>query len=867
MSSGIAAWGTYLPFWRLQRSAIKGVLGSGGGRGTRAVASHDEDTTTLGVEAARRALAVGPGAGAVQDLFLSTPDPPYLDKTSATTVHAALGLGRGCGAYDFTGSSRSAVGTLLQALGAASGGGRTTLAVISDLRTGLAGSAEERDSGDGAAALLCAPDGAVAELIGRGAASDEFLDRWRVPGEADSHVWEERFGEELYVPLAREAFAAALKDAGLAEGDVDHAVVTGLHVRAVKAISKGLGVREGALAPDLSGSVGNLGAAQAAVALCDVLERAEPGQVIVVLVAGRRGRRAGAAHHRGADRGTGSAGRGGRPVRGRAGGRRARRPAVCDLPDLARPHAPRAPTPPGSRRPGAPTVHRSEQWKYAFAGSRCLVCGFRHMPPTRACLSCHTIDQMQPERLADVPGTVATFTIDHLAFSLSPPVVGVIVDFDGGGRYRCEMTDVVASELSIGDRVSMTFRRVWTAQGVHNYFWKARPAVDQAGAGAGSDDVIESKRTTSSRSKERKAMGSKGIRDQVAVIGMGCTRFGELWDKGVDDLLTDATTEAIASVPGLELADIDAFWLGTMTSGVCGTTLSRPLKIDYKPVTRVENYCATGSEAFRNACYAVASGAYDTAMAIGVEKLKDTGYSGLTGIRAVGDGTDPGLSSPAAFSFLAPSYAHKYGVDKDQMKEVMSRIAYKNHQNGARNPRAQFQKEVSMETITKAPLVAGDLGVFDCSGVSDGSAAAIICRVEDAHKYCDNPLYVKALAFVAGPAAGPIDPSYDYTTFEEVVRSAADAYAQAGITDPRAQLAMAEVHDCFTPTELVLMEDLGFAERGTAWKEVLAGTFDRDGELPVNPDGGLKSFGHPIGASGLRMLFECWLAATGRGPA
>src|ERR1700728_1269623 len=361
-------------------------------------------------------------------------------------------------------------------------------------------------------------------------------------------------------------------------------------------------------------------------------------------------------------------------------------------------------------------------------------------------------------------------------------------------------------------------------------------------------------------------MGSKGIRDQVAVIGMGCTRFGELWDKGVDDLLTDATTEAVASVPGLELADIDAFWLGTMTSGVCGTTLSRPLKIDSKPVTRVENYCATGSEAFRNACYAVASGAYDLAMAVGVEKLKDTGYSGLTGVRMVGDGTDPGLSSPAAFSFLAPSYANKYGVDRDQMKEVMGRIAFKNHQNGARNPRAQFQKEVSMETIAKAPLVAGDLGVFDCSGVSDGSAAAIICRVEDAHRYCDNPLYVKALAFVAGPAAGPIDPAYDYTTFEEVVRSAADAYAQAGITDPRRQRAMAEVHDCFMPTELVLMEDLGFAARGTAWKEVLAGTFDLDGDLPINPDGGLKSFGHPVGASGLRMFFECWLQMRREAP-
>ena len=209
MSAGITAWGTYLPYWRLQRTAIGSVLGSGGGRGTRAVASYDEDTTTLGVEAGRRALAAGPGAGAIQDLFLSTPDPPYLDKTSATTVHAALGLGRASGAYDFAGSSRSAVGSLLQALVAAGDGmhaGRTTLAVVSDVRTGLAGSAEERDSGDGAAAFVCAPGDAVAQLIGRGAASDEFLDRWRVPGEADSHVWEERFGEELYVPLAPRSF-------------------------------------------------------------------------------------------------------------------------------------------------------------------------------------------------------------------------------------------------------------------------------------------------------------------------------------------------------------------------------------------------------------------------------------------------------------------------------------------------------------------------------------------------------------------------------------------------------------------------------------------------------------------------------------
>jgi acetyl-CoA C-acetyltransferase len=360
-------------------------------------------------------------------------------------------------------------------------------------------------------------------------------------------------------------------------------------------------------------------------------------------------------------------------------------------------------------------------------------------------------------------------------------------------------------------------------------------------------------------------MASHGIRDRVAIIGMGCTPFGEHWDKSVDDLLIDAALEATASA-GVAVNDIDAFWLGTMGSGISGLTLSRPLKIDYKPVTRLENMCATGSEAFRNACYAVASGAIDTAMAIGVEKLKDSGFSGLTGSRPPHDGTSASMTAPAMFSLLAPAYANKYGVDEAEMKDVLTRIAWKNHHTGALNPRAQFQKEVSKETICNAPLIAGQLGIFDCSGVSDGSAAAIIVRAEDAHRYCENPLYVKALSFVAGPAAGPIDPDYDYTTFTEVTRSAEDAYRQAGIDDPRAELAMAEVHDCFTPTELVLMEDLGFAERGTAWKEILAGTFDLDGELAVNPDGGLKSFGHPIGASGLRMLFECWLQLRQEAP-
>jgi acetyl-CoA C-acetyltransferase len=358
-------------------------------------------------------------------------------------------------------------------------------------------------------------------------------------------------------------------------------------------------------------------------------------------------------------------------------------------------------------------------------------------------------------------------------------------------------------------------------------------------------------------------MGSHGIKDQVAIVGMGCTPFGEHWSKSTDDLLIDASEETFASA-GIKKEDVDAYWLGTAMSGMSGMALARPLQLHDKPVTHVENFCATASEAIRNAAYAVASGAYDVAMAIGVEKVKDSGYQGLVGAaKTPTDGTGRTLTAAAMFAMCAPGYGKKYGVDDEQMREVLARIAWKNHYNGARNPRAQFRREITKETVLGSPRLAGTLGVFDCAGVADGAAAAIVVRAEDAHKYTDTPIYIKALSFATGSGSGLIDPGYDYTHFPECEAAAADAYAQAGITEPRRQLAMAEVHDCFTPTELVLMEDLGFAERGTAWKEVLAGTFDRTGALPVNPDGGLKSFGHPVGASGLRMLFEAWLQLRG----
>ncbi|MFV2176466.1 acetyl-CoA acetyltransferase [Actinomadura sp. LOL_016] len=360
-------------------------------------------------------------------------------------------------------------------------------------------------------------------------------------------------------------------------------------------------------------------------------------------------------------------------------------------------------------------------------------------------------------------------------------------------------------------------------------------------------------------------MASRGIKDRVAIVGMGCTRFTEHWDKGVDELLIAAADEAFGSA-GVDKEQVDAYWLGTAQSGMSGLTLSRPLRITGKPVTRVENFCATGSEALRQAAYAVASGAYDVAMAIGVEKVKDSGYQGLNAFPIPNDGTQRTLTAAAMFSMVAPAYARRYGVSDGEMRTVLARIASKNHANGARNPRAQFRREMPVEKLCAMPAVAGGLSVFDCAGVADGAAAAILVRAEDAHRYRDDPLLIKALSFVAGDGSGVTDPSYDYTSFPEVAASAADAYAQAGIAVPREELAMAEVHDCFTPTELVLMEDLGLAERGTAWKHVLDGAFDRDGDLPVNPDGGLKAFGHPVGATGLRMMFEAWLQLRGEAP-
>ena len=360
-------------------------------------------------------------------------------------------------------------------------------------------------------------------------------------------------------------------------------------------------------------------------------------------------------------------------------------------------------------------------------------------------------------------------------------------------------------------------------------------------------------------------MASHGIKDQVAIVGMGCTNFGEHWDKSLDDLIIEASEKATKSA-GLETDLIDAYWFGTSQSAASGIALATPLRLSGKPVTRVENYCATGSESLRQACYAVASGAYDSAMALGAEKVKDSGYQGLNAFPIPTDGTNRTLTAAAMFSLILPAYAKRYGVDEDELRYAIARIAQKNHFNGSRNELAQFRREISAEKICEMPSIAGRLSVMDCAGVADGAAAAIVVRAEDAHKYTDKPLYVKALSVVAGDSSGLVDPDFDFTTLPECAAAAEDAYTQAGIKNPRKELAMAEVHDCFTPTEMILMEDLGFCEKGRAWQEVLNGFFDIDGEMPVNTDGGLKAFGHPVGASGLRMFYETWLQLRGEAP-
>lgn len=472
--SAVVGYGVYVPYWRLTDASIRAVLGSSGGRGTRAVAAFDEDSTTMGVEAAREALASAPAGFAPEAVYFVTTSPAYMDKTNAAAIHAALGLPQHVGAYDLGGASRSGCGVL----NLAQTSNRPAIVVTSDLRTGLPGSADEATGGDGAACWLVGdPGDGLVDVLASASVTEEFLDRWRSPGRDASCVWEDRFGESAYEPLARAAFTDALKKAGLSVDDVDHLVVTGLHSRSVKAFKKWSGVRDEAHADDLTPLIGNTGAAAQGIALAQVLDSAEPDAVIVTValadgsdamvlratervVSARAQRRRSVAQqidgaHGQLDYGSFLTWR----------GRLDREP-------------PRRPNPPS---PAAGPSLRRKDWKYGLTATRCETCGTRHLPAARVCIQCHTTDHMSAERVADERATVATYTVDRLAFSPSPPLIAAMVDYDGGGRAGVEIADAGPDDIAIGTRVEMTFRRLYTAEnGVHNYFWKARP-IREAG--------------------------------------------------------------------------------------------------------------------------------------------------------------------------------------------------------------------------------------------------------------------------------------------------------------------------------------------------------------------------------------------------
>ncbi len=466
---GIVSIAGYVPYRRLQRSAVSQLFGSGGGKGTRSVASHDEDTTTMGVEAARLALRSAPSA-APEAVWFATATPAYLDKTNATTIHAALRQPAQVGAFDFGGALRSGVGALRSGL-AATGTG-TTLVVLSDLRDGLPTSPDEAAGGDGAAAVVVGDDGPgsplIADYLGGASVTDEFLDRWRTAGDRRSKVWEERFGETRYVPLGSAAWESALKSAGVTADQVDRVAVTGMHGRAVKALARKLGVRDGSLADDLTATVGQTGAAHPGLVLAAMIETSEPGQVVAVL----------------------SLADGADVLIFRTTAALASWSAVETVADqigtatdisygkfltwrgMVTPEPPRRPEP---QRVSSSAAWRNEEWKFGFVGSEDRSSGAVHLPPARISMKGGAVDDMDPIDRADTEATIATYTIDHLSYSASPPIVFAVLDFDGGGRYPVELTDVDPATVDIGDKVTMTFRRLYTADGIHDYFWKAKP--------------------------------------------------------------------------------------------------------------------------------------------------------------------------------------------------------------------------------------------------------------------------------------------------------------------------------------------------------------------------------------------------------
>ncbi len=463
---GIIASGAYVPHRRLDRSEISALFGKGGGKGTRSVAGHDEDTTTMGAEAARNAVRDA-GDVAVDSVWFSTSTPAYLEKTNAVAIHAALRLEPSVSALDLGGALRSGIGALRTALQ----GGGTTLVISADIRDGMATSVDEASGGDGAAALIVGDESAgpvIAEYVGAGIATDEFLERWRVPGAERSRVWEERFGEVTYAPLMKQAFEAALANAGIADTDIDHLAVAGLHARAIKRGGKAFGAATEKMVDDLSSTVGNTGTAHPALLLTATLEQAGPGELIAVVMLADGVE---VVILRTTDAITDFTASAPVVAQAAAGGPLSYG-KFLSWRGMVAVEPPNRPAP---NRPSASAAHRRVDWKFGFVGTRDRSSGMIHMPPARVSQKGGAVDDMEPVPMADTQGTIAAFTVDKLVYSPSPPVVFAVVDFDGGGRAPLELTDVDPDEVEIGGRVEPTFRRLFTSDEIHNYFWKVRP--------------------------------------------------------------------------------------------------------------------------------------------------------------------------------------------------------------------------------------------------------------------------------------------------------------------------------------------------------------------------------------------------------